>query len=199
MKVFLNLDETSSQVRVRLAVMLLLASVVIANRFGFESILGAFLMGAVLAIVVRTWEHEERFRSKIEAVGFGFFVPVFFVTSGLNVDLSGLSDPAELMRIPLFIAILLAVHMLPATLYRNDLSPRETAAAGLLQATNLSFIVVVANLGTELGEMRQVTGDALIMAGLFSALVFPAAAQKLLGGAAAPQPQPADAPSDEDL
>ena len=199
MKVFLRLDETSSQVRVRLAVMLLLASVVIANRFGFESILGAFLMGAVLAIVARTWENEERFRSKVEAVGFGVFVPVFFVTSGLKFDLSGLSDPAELLRIPLFIAILLAVHVLPAMLFRNDLSRRETAAAGLLLATNLSFIVVVADLGIELGKMRQVTGDALIMAGLFSALVFPAAAQKLLRVAAVRQPDPVDAPSDEDL
>jgi len=157
--VFLRLDETSSQVRVRLAVMLLLASVVIANRFGFESILGAFLMGAVLAIVARTWEHEERFRSKIEAVGFGVFVPVFFVTSGLKFDLSGLSDPADLLRTPLFVAILLAVHMLPALLFRNDLSRRETAATGLLLATNLSFIVVVANQGTELGKMRQVSAE----------------------------------------
>lgn len=182
MRVFVRLDETSSQVRVRLSVLLLLAAVVIATRFGFEAILGAFLAGAVLAVVVRTWEHEDRFRSKMEAVGFGFFVPVFFVSSGMDFDLSGLSDPAEILRIPVFIAILLAARGLPAALYRRDLTPRETLAAGLLQATNLSFIVVVAHLGEELGEMRPVTGDALIVAGLLSALLFPAIAHRALGG-----------------
>lgn len=199
MRVFLRLDESSSQVRVRLAVVLMLAAVVIATRFGFEAILGAFLAGAVLAIVVSTWEQQERFRSKVEAVGFGFFVPVFFITSGMNFDLWGLLNPAELVRIPLFLAILLAARALPALLYRKDLSARETAAAGLLQATNLSFIVVVAHLGAELGEVRKVTGDALITAGLLSALLFPALASRLLGRAERGTDEAGDAESDEAL
>jgi Kef-type K+ transport system membrane component KefB len=178
----LKLDDTSSQVRVRLAVLLLLAAAVVAGSFGFEIILGTFLAGAVLAVVVKTanWHDEAGYRRKLEAVGFGFFVPIFFVNSGLNFHLDGLFTAPELMRIAMFVAFLLLIHMIPVLLYRKHLRGREVRAAGLLQATNLSFIVVVVNLGLSSGEMKPITGSSLIMAGLISALMFPALAQKLL-------------------
>lgn len=137
MKVLVRLSDTSSQVRVRLAVLLLLAAVVVASEFGFEAILGAFLAGAVLAIAVSTWENEEGFRSKMEAVGFGFFVPVFFINSGMNFGLSGLAKWEELERIPVFLLVMLAARGIPALLSRRDIPPRQTLPAGLLQATNL--------------------------------------------------------------
>ena len=198
----LRLDDTSSQVRVRLAVLLLLAAAVVAGAFGFEIILGTFMAGAVLAIVVRTsdWPDEEGFRRKVEGMGFGFFVPVFFVTSGLNFEVEGLFTLPEIARIVMFVAFLLVVHMVPVLLYRKHLSKREVSAAGLLQATNLSFIVVVVNLGLSTGEMRPITGSSLIAAGLISALVFPALAQKILSKEGRePIPDPESIPSDEDL
>jgi predicted Kef-type K+ transport protein len=93
---------------------------------------------------------------------------------------------------------MLAARGIPALLYRRDLSRRETVAAGLLQATNLSFIVVVADLGVRLDQMRPVTADALVVAGLLSVLLFPALAHRFLPKGS-PEPEPLDAASDEAL
>lgn len=177
-----RLDDTSSQVRVRFAIMVLLGAAVVASTFGFEAILGTFLAGAILAILIRGDEFEETYRRKLEAIGFGFFVPAFFVTSGMKLDLSSLSSPSALGRVALLFVLLLAVRGLPALLYRKHLTRRETLAAGLLQATNLSFIVVVVSVGQELGRIRPVTGAALVLAGLLSAVTFPMLAQVVLGG-----------------
>jgi Kef-type K+ transport system membrane component KefB len=177
-----RLDDTSSQVRVRFAVMILLASAVVASSFGFESILGTFLAGAVLAIIIRGDRFEESFRSKLEALGFGFFVPAFFVTSGMKLNLSSIDSPAALGRVALLFVMLMLIRGLPALLYRSHLSRRETLAAAMLQSTNLSFIVVAVTVGQEIGRIRPVTGSALVLAGLLSAVVFPATAQLLLGG-----------------
>jgi Kef-type K+ transport system membrane component KefB len=181
--IFDKLDNTSAQVRVRFAAMILLGAAALAAAFGFEAILGTFIAGMVFGMVIKGDRYEESLRTKLEAIGFGFFVPVFFVTSGLRLDVSGMFQPEELARIALFFLILLAVRGLPALVYKRHLSWKETGAAGLLQATNLSFIVVAVSVGMELGKMRQINGSALIVAGLLSAVAFPALAQALLGGA----------------
>jgi Kef-type K+ transport system membrane component KefB len=177
-----RLDDSSSQVRVRFAVMILLASAVVASSFGFESILGTFLAGAVLAIIIRGDKFEKPFRHKLEALGFGFFVPAFFVTSGMKLNLSSIDSPSAVGRVALLFAMLLLIRGLPALLYRSHLTGRETLAAALLQSTNLSFIVVAVTVGQEIGRIRPATGSALVLAGLLSAVVFPASAQLLLGG-----------------
>jgi Kef-type K+ transport system membrane component KefB len=177
-----RLDDTSSQVRVRFAVMVLLGAAVLASSFGFESILGTFLAGAVLAIIIRGDKFEEPYRRKLEAMGFGFFVPAFFVTSGMKLDLSSIHSASAWGRVALLFVMLLAIRGLPALLYRRHLTGRETLAAALLQSTNLSFIVVAVTVGQELHRIKPVTGSALILAGLLSAVIFPASAQMLLGG-----------------
>jgi Kef-type K+ transport system membrane component KefB len=181
--IFERLDDTSAQVRVRFAVMLLLGAAALAAAFGFEAILGTFIAGIVFGIVIKGDRYEHSLRTKLEATGFGFFVPVFFVASGMRLDVSGILQPAELGRIALFLVMLLAVRGVPAMLYKRHLTWRETGASALLQATNLSFIVVAVAVGTELGKLRQINGSALIIAGLLSAVLFPAVAQALLGGA----------------
>ncbi len=124
-------------------------------------------------------------RGKLEAVGFGFLVPVFFVTSGLKCSLAGLGTPGEIGRIAIFFAVLLTAHAVPTLLFRKRLSWRETGATAFLAATNLSFMVVAVTVGLEIGRLKQVTGSALIVAGLLSAVLFTALAQVLLGGATA--------------
>jgi Kef-type K+ transport system membrane component KefB len=124
------------------------------------------------------------FRVKLEAVGYGFLVPFFFVTSGLRFNLKALTDdPANLRLVPVFLAALLLVRGLPALLYRTRVGTRRTVVAGLLQATSLPFIVAAAEIGTELGELDQATGAALVAAGLLSVLLFPLAALTILRGA----------------
>lgn len=176
-----RLDDTSAQMRVRFAMMMLIGAALLAASFEFEAILGTFLAGIVFGIAIRGDRFEERLRSKLEGIGFGFFIPVFFITSGLRFDLHGLAIPGEHLRILLFLGVLLAARALPALLYLRYLSPREAIAAGLLQATNLPFIVVAVTVGTELGRMRDMNVTALIATGLVSAVLFPAVAQWLLG------------------
>ena len=121
------------------------------------------------------------FRSKLEAVGFGVFIPVFFVASGIQFDLDALLGSVEaIARVPLFLAALLLVRGVPALVYRSLLDGQQIAVAALLQATSLPFIVAASMIGVELGLLDGATGAALVAAGLLSVLLFPLLALTLL-------------------
>lgn len=180
-KLFLRLQDTTAEIRVRAAVVLLVTLVVLAEGFGLESILGAFLAGAVVGFVDRDSATHPHFRTKLEAIGYGFLIPVFFVASGVQLDLREvIATPPALLRVPLFLLTLLLVRGLPALLYQHSLGTRSSVAAGLLQATSLPLLVVATQIGVPLGLMTRVTATALICAGLLSVLLFPAAALALL-------------------
>ncbi|MGH8893955.1 MAG: cation:proton antiporter, partial [Actinomycetes bacterium] len=179
--VLVRLQDTTAEIRVRLAVVLLVAFTALAERVGLESILGAFLAGVLVSVVDRDSASHPHFRTKLEAVGFGFLVPVFFVSSGVRLDLDGLLDsPSALARVPVFLLALLVMRGLPALLYVRTMGRRATLAAGLLQATSLPFIVAASQIGVELGRISPVTAAAMVTAGLLSVLVFPAMALGLL-------------------
>ena len=180
--VLLRLQDTTAQIRVRGAFMLLVAFVALASLLGLETILGAFVAGVILRFVDgdRMMTHPQ-FRQKLEAVGFGVFIPVFFVTSGIRFDLAALfSSPATILRVPVFLVALLLVRGVPALLYRPLVGSRRAVVAGLLQATSLSFIVAASQIGMELGLITKATGAALIAAGLLSVLIFPLLALTIL-------------------
>lgn len=129
----IRLQDTTAQIRVRGAFLLLAVFVVLAERFGIETILGAFVAGATLKLVDRdrAMTHP-RFHEKLEAVGFGVFVPFFFVASGVQLDLGALrASGTALALVPLFLAALLVVRGAPVLLYGLDRS--RAAAAALLQ------------------------------------------------------------------
>jgi Kef-type K+ transport system membrane component KefB len=180
--VLVRLQDTTAQIRVRGAMLLLLAFVALAARFGLETILGAFLAGVMLRIVDRdVMMTHPHFRTKLEGIGYGFLIPVFFVSSGLSFDLNALfSSPSTLLRAPLFLVALLAVRGVPALLYRPLVGTRRALAAGLLQATSLPFIAVATGIGVSLGLITPATSAALVAAGLLSVIVFPAVALGLL-------------------
>jgi Kef-type K+ transport system membrane component KefB len=184
--VLVRLQDTTAQIRVRAAFLLLVAFVALAGHLGLEVILGAFMAGAILSLVDpdRMMTHP-RLRTKLEAAGFGIFIPVFFVASGLQFDLGALfGSAATVARVPLLLLALLLVRGLPALLYRRAIGTRQAAVAGLLQATSLPFIVAASMIGIELGAIDQATGAALIAAGLLSVLLFPLLALTLLRSAA---------------
>jgi Kef-type K+ transport system membrane component KefB len=172
----IRLQDTTAQIRVRGAVVLLVGFAAIAESLGLETILGAFMAGAILSLLDRdeAMSHPE-FRRKLEAVGFGIFIPVFFVASGVRYDLDALlSSASNLVMVPIFLAALVAVRGLPALLYRRVLDARQTVIAGLMQATSLPFIVAAVAIGQDLGLIDAAEGAALIGAGLLSILIFPA-------------------------
>jgi Kef-type K+ transport system membrane component KefB len=193
----LRLQDTTAQIRVRGAVVLLVGFAAIADQLGLETILGAFIAGAVLSLVDRDEQMTHpQFRRKLEAVGFGVFIPVFFVTSGVNYDVDALvASASNVLMVPVFLVALVVVRGVPALLYRGLLDGRRTTTAALMQATSLPFIDAATAIGQELDLLSAAEGAALIGAGLLSVLVFPIAGLTLLRGApdAAP-PTPDDAP-----
>jgi Kef-type K+ transport system membrane component KefB len=192
--VLYRLQDTTAEIRVRLAVLLLIGFVALAEKIGVETILAAFLAGAVLGMVDRDTATHPHFRLKLDAIAYGFVVPVFFVTSGLRFDLNALFDsPSALARIPLFLLAILLVRAVPAALYVRTVGRRAAAAAGLLQATTLPFLVTATQIGLLLGRITPVTSAALVAAGLLSVVIFPPIALGLLRRSttaddAAPQP-----------
>ncbi len=186
--VLLRLQHTTAQIRVRGAMLLLIALVAVAQRFGLEAILAAFIAGSVLTIIDRDAEATHpQFRQKLEGVGFGVFVPVFFVASGIQFDLGALlASRAALLQVPIYLVALLVIRGLPALLYRPIIGTRRAIAAGLLQATTLGFVVAGVQMGLELKLIDAATSAALVASALLSVLIFPFAAAVVLKGAAPP-------------
>jgi Kef-type K+ transport system membrane component KefB len=180
-RVLVRLQDTTAEIRVRFAILLLVAFTVLAQRFGLESILGAFLAGAIVGLVDRDSASHPNFRIKLEAIGYGFLIPVFFVSSGIRLDLTGLlHSPSALIRVPVFLLALLVVRGLPALLGLRTNGTRPTLALGLLQATSLPFIVAATQIGVVLGKITPVTAAALVCAGLLSVMIFPLFALAIL-------------------
>jgi len=185
-----RLEERSGQLRVRAALTLALACGVLAYRFGFASILGAFAAGLLVHLVeVSGREPNHLFLAKLEGIGFGFLIPIFFISVGVGFNLKDLlNHPTALAEVPLFLVALLVVRGLPALLYKRVTDTRHTAAAGLLQATTLTFVIVATAIGRETGKLSPTTAAALVAAGLLSAALFPAAAEPLLARVARTSP-----------
>ncbi len=183
----LALQDTTAEVRVRGAVALLMILAALASAFGLEAILGAFLAGATLKLLDRDQlMTHSLFRTKLQAVGFGAFVPFFFVSTGMGLDVRALVDsPATLGKVPIFFGALIVVRALPALCYaRLAERPAQVWAAGFLQATSISIPIVAGRIGVELGLIRPDNYVALVFAGLLSVVVLPALALPRLAAVA---------------
>jgi Kef-type K+ transport system membrane component KefB len=186
-----RLADRSAQLRVRAALALSLAFGVLAFRFGFASILGAFAAG----LLVRTIELEgitphPLFKVKLDGIGFGFLIPIFFIATGIAFPLRALlNNGTALAEVPLFLFALLVVRGVPALLYFRAIGWRRSIVAGLMQATTLTFVIVASQIGLAAGKLSTTTSAALLAAGLLSAAVFPAVALRILqpGGDTVPQ------------
>jgi Kef-type K+ transport system membrane component KefB len=166
--------QSSSQLPVRVSVFLIISLVFLAYRLGLDVLLGAFAAGIVVRLFIQG-EDRPIVRGKLEAIGFGFLVPIFFIVSGMQFDVRALfATPAGLLRVPLFLVLLLVVRGLPAlVLYRRDLPRYQLLPLGLLSATGLPLIVVITTIGVQEGRMRPVNAAALVAAGMLSVLLFP--------------------------
>jgi Kef-type K+ transport system membrane component KefB len=181
-KIFTALQDTTAQIRVRFAMVLLIALVALAEELGLEVILGAFVAGALMRALDR--EHlmtHPHFQLKLEAIGFGLFIPIFFVSSGINLDVGSLAESGSaLALVPIFVASLLLVRGLPAIVYRRLIHGRELVAAAFLQATSLPFILAATQIGVALRVLKESTAAAFVAAGVVSVLVFPLVGVSLL-------------------
>ena len=170
--------STSSQTALRLTILLLVGLLVIANRFGLDVVLGAFVAGVILRRYLPP-EEESLLSVKVEGVAFGIFVPIFFIVSGANLDINSIIHNP--LRLGLFFVLLLLVRGLPQFfLYRSAIpDPIERSRFALLVATALPIIVAVTTLEMRAGLMRPENAAALMGAGALSVLVFPLVASLL--------------------
>lgn len=190
------LQDTTAEIRVRGVFVLLLLLTTLAVRTGLEAILGAFLAGAALRVVDRDERMDHSLLPvKVKAVGFGVFVPFFFVATGMALDVRVLVGSREaLLRVPLLLLGLVLARALPVLLHvRQVRNSAQLVGVGLLQATSLSLPVVGGGIGVALGLMTPTTYAALVAAGLVSVLAFPLLAVRLLSNKPTP---PADLPED---
>jgi Kef-type K+ transport system membrane component KefB len=182
-RLFERLGGGTSQLRVRGAIMVMSLFVVLAQEVGLEAILGAMVAGALLGVLDRGALRERaEFRSKLDAVGYGFLAPVFFIWSGMSIDIDALIDrPSRITLIGLFFVALLAVHLVAIPIYRRTVSVRAALVVSLLGSTSsLPFVVTATAVGEESGFITAATAAALLVAGVLSALVFPVVALLLV-------------------
>jgi Kef-type K+ transport system membrane component KefB len=189
--------HSSGQVGVRISVLLCAVLVWTAAEFRLDILLGAFAAGMVARLflvehaasavdadavgVHAGVDHREEVQHRLDAIGFGFFIPLFFVVSGVKFDLDALLDPVELVKVPMFLVLFLIVRGLPALLYRRDLPGREVVALGLMQSAALPLLVVITTIGVENGQMRADNAAGLVGAGLLSVVVLPVVALAVRG------------------
>jgi Kef-type K+ transport system membrane component KefB len=164
--------HTTSQTALRFTMLLLILLLALADSFGLDVVLGAFVGG----IIVRRFSppaEESTLQVRIEAIGFGFLIPLFFVVSGANLDIrSIIENPAAMIRF--FIYMFIARGVVQYFLYRRAIPDRrERARFSLLVATALPIVVAVTTIEVEAGVMVPANGAALIGAAALTVLVFP--------------------------
>ena len=177
-----RLEDTTAQLRVRATFLLLLGLAALATRFEIEVIFAAFAAG----LVVGASRHEALAHTvqlkKLEGAAFGVFIPVFFVATGTNLNLSLLDDSLEIaLLVPILLLALLLVRGLPVLLYRGLMTPREALGTGLFQATSLSLLIAAAPVGLAAGAITESGSTALIAAGMLSVILYPAVGKAILG------------------
>jgi Kef-type K+ transport system membrane component KefB len=182
--------HTTGQAAVRVSLLVLAALVLLANDVGFDFVLGAFAAGLIVGLALDSPEGEV-VRMRLEGIGFGFLIPIYFVVTGINFDLDSLLTATGLALAALFLALLVVVRGLPSLLWLRELGTRRTLGLALLGATGLPLIVAIVGIGTDSGAIDPDVGASLIGAGMVSVLLFPLLAIRIVGRRRAAEPPPA--------
>ena len=186
--------HTSGQFAVRLVLFVVAALVVLSMVLGLDMLLGAFAAGVLYRVLLKGGDRADLklVESKLEAVAFGFLVPIFFIYTGVTFDLTSLlSSPSSLVLMVASVVLLLLVRGLPGALAAPPgAGPRDRVAIGLFSATGLPIIVAVTGIGVAEGVLQPSTAAALVGAGMLSVLLFPLLAlgqrRSALGGRTLP-------------
>jgi Kef-type K+ transport system membrane component KefB len=177
-RVIAELSHATAQIKVRAAFSTLLIFVVLAETLGIEIIVGAFLAGAIVALL-RAPEDRE-LSSQLEAIGFGFFIPIFFIMVGVDFNLPALlSSTGALLSVPLLLIAAIAVKMIPALIFRLNHTWREALAAGILMCPRLSLIIAAAAIGEKLGVIDESVNAGIVLVAIVTVTASPLAFLKI--------------------
>ncbi|MGR9085553.1 MAG: cation:proton antiporter [Gammaproteobacteria bacterium] len=173
--------QSSGQLPVRICILLQVLLVTLAAEFGLNIVIGAFAAGMVVGLAIKG-EGGELLRHKLDAIGYGFLIPIFFIVAGMKFEVGALwSEPLAPLQVTLLSAMLVLVRGVPVLLYREELKPEERLPFAFYSATGLPFIVIISEIGVSSGLMPPERGSLLVCAGMISVLLFPVLAVKLRG------------------
>lgn len=177
-RVLQELSSATAQIRVRGAFALMVGWVVLAEALGVELILGAFLAGAIAGLLPET--EDERAEEKLDAIGYGFFIPIFFIMVGAELNLRALfASPQAILLLPLLIMAAFIVKIIPALLLRLSFTWRETLAGGILLSSRLSLIIAASSISLGLGLISDSINTAIILLAVISCILAPVTFNRL--------------------
>lgn len=178
-RVLEELSHATAQIRIRGAFALIVLWVVLAGWLGTQAILGAFLAGAIIAQTRQG--SQSAFAEKLDAMGYGFFIPIFFIMVGARFDLPALTTSHHALWLaPIMISASYAVNLLPALCFRVLFTWREALAGGVLLASRLSLAVAAAAIALELGLITSGTNSAIILVAIVTCTVSPVLFNRIL-------------------
>lgn len=178
-RILKELSSATAQIRVRGAFALMVAWVVLAEASGVEVILGAFLAGAIAGLI--SDPNDDDAQEKLDAIGYGFFIPIFFIMVGVEFNIGALFEsPQAMLLLPLLVAGAYAVKVIPALLFRLTASWRETLAGGFLLASHLSLIIATAAIASSLGLISEAVNAAIILLAVISVTLSPTIFNRLV-------------------
>ena len=187
--------ESSGQLAIRWAMVMVFALAALASELGLDLLLGGFVAGIILRQALDGREVAV-LESKLTAVGYGFLIPFFFVVSGIKLDIAVLvEDPVQALKVPLFLAMFLVVRGIPAlVLYRGELESRDRLALAFFSSTQLPLVVAITTIAIEQGHMRSATAASLVAAAVLSTAIYPLVGLALRRGSVQPEREEATMP-----
>jgi Kef-type K+ transport system membrane component KefB/Trk K+ transport system NAD-binding subunit len=178
-RILKELSSATAQIRVRGAFALMVAWVVLAEASGVEVILGAFLAGAIAGLI--SDPNDDDAQEKLDAIGYGFFIPIFFIMVGVEFNLRALFEsPQAMLLVPLLVAGAYAVKFIPALLFRLTTSWRQAFAGGFLLASHLSLIIATASIALSLGLITEAVNAAIVLLAVISVTLSPTIFNRLV-------------------
>lgn len=173
--------QSSGQLPVRICILLQVLLVTLAAKFGLNIVMGAFTAGMVVRLAIKGGEGELLLQ-KLDAIGYGFLIPIFFIVAGMKFDVSALwSAPLAPIQVALLLGLMLLVRGVPLFLYKTELTPEEKLPFVFYSATGLPLIIIISDIGVSSGLMPPDRASLLVSAGMISVLLFPILAKRLYG------------------
>ncbi|MGZ5009122.1 MAG: cation:proton antiporter [Methylobacter sp.] len=174
--------QSSGQLPVRVCILLQVLLVTLAAQFGLNIVMGAFTAGMVAGLAIKGSKEGELLRQKLDAIGYGFLIPIFFIVAGMKFEISALwSSPLAPIQVALLACLLVLIRGVPLFLYKEELTPEEKMPFVFYSATGLPLIVIISEIGVSSGLMPPDRASILVSAGMVSVLLFPMLAVRLRG------------------
>ena len=167
-----SLSSATSQIRVRGAIALMVAWVVLAEAFGVEVILGAFLAGAIAGLISGNEDHGER--EKLDAIGYGFFIPIFFIMVGVRFNLQAALETTQgIILLIWLVAVAFIVKIVPALLLKLRFTWRQTVGGGMLLSPRLSLIIAASAIALSMGLISETVNSDIILLAIITVTIAP--------------------------